>query len=136
MIGILDTLPLYCEVCPGHGSYKQECLVKEILNEHYVAHNAEEDVSSLQRLLSCTNPPDDVFVRHSVTVSCMIAMYMFDNESVKNFDILAPLVDQKIITKAIGMKIANSGLQLKHLKVAYDQGALVKSFARKSKWKT
>lgn len=131
VIGIVDTLPLYREVCPGLLSYKQECLVSEILHECYVAHNAEEDVSSLQRLLSHTNPPDDVFVRHSTTVSSMIDMYMFDNETDANFDTLAHLVDQKVITRAIGLKIAKSGLQLKHLKFAYDRGLLDKVMLEK-----
>ena len=36
------------------------------------------------------------------------------------------LVDQKVITRAIGGKIAKSGLQLKHLKTAYNRNSLDK----------
>lgn len=131
VIGIVDTLPLYREVCPGLNSYKQEILVNEILHEQYAAHNAEEDVRSLQKLLSTTNPPDNVFVNHSSSFSSMIDMYMFGKESDANFDTLAPLVEQKIVTQSIGMKIAKSGLQLKHLQVACSRGILDKVLSEK-----
>lgn len=53
-------------------------------------------------------------------------MYMLDNESNANLDMLVPLVKQKVVTQAIGMKIAKSGLQLKHLQVACTRDILDK----------
>jgi len=52
----------------------------------------------------------------------MIDMYMFISESEHYYVSLSPLVDQKVISITIGMK--KSGLQLKHLKAAYDRGSL------------
>jgi len=58
-------------------------------------------------------------------------MYKFENESDANFETLATLVDQKVITRAIGVKIAKGGLQLKHLKTAYDRNSLDKVMLEK-----
>lgn len=63
-------------------------------------------------------------------------MYIFDNETDANLSTLACLIDQKVITNVMSLKMGNSGLELKHLKVAHDRGSLAKVLSEKSKWKT
>jgi len=55
VIGIEDTLPLYRELFPSLICHKQEFLVSEILHEQYVAHNAKENVKSLQLIMSLSD---------------------------------------------------------------------------------
>ena len=53
--GFIDTLLIAQDLYPdrkGKGGYKQEALLKDILNESYSAHNALDDVQALQKLFS------------------------------------------------------------------------------------
>nr|XP_061812454.1 uncharacterized protein LOC133603297 [Nerophis lumbriciformis] len=69
--GCVDTLPLAREVLQGCGmqSFKQEYLVKELMGVDYKAHNALEDVRSLQTLYNVLQPKPEMVARHTFSMS-------------------------------------------------------------------
>ncbi|KAL0967925.1 hypothetical protein UPYG_G00259910 [Umbra pygmaea] len=71
--GCLDTLPLARDVLKGHGipSFRQENLVQTLVGVSYKAHDALEDVRSLQSLYSALSPTPEQVVRHSFTLDSL-----------------------------------------------------------------
>ncbi|XP_077373719.1 three prime repair exonuclease 4 [Festucalex cinctus] len=69
--GFVDTLPLAREVLKDCGmrSFKQEYLVKELMGVDYEAHDALEDVRSLQALYRVLQPKPDVVARCTFSLS-------------------------------------------------------------------
>ncbi|XP_010882248.1 uncharacterized protein trex4 [Esox lucius] len=69
----LDTLPLAREILKGHGvqSFRQENLVQTLVGVTYKAHDALEDVRSLQRLYSALGATPEQVVRHSFTLDTL-----------------------------------------------------------------
>lgn len=68
--GCVDTLPLAREMLKDHGlqSFRQENLVREILGVDYKAHDALEDVRSLQLLYDVLRPTPELVRRHTFTL--------------------------------------------------------------------
>ncbi|XP_077423960.1 uncharacterized protein LOC144053414 isoform X2 [Vanacampus margaritifer] len=69
--GCVDTLPLAREVLKDCGmrSFKQEYLVKELMGVDYKAHDALEDVRSLQTLYYVLQPKPEVAARCTFSLS-------------------------------------------------------------------
>ncbi|KAL5012907.1 hypothetical protein ScPMuIL_011458 [Solemya velum] len=124
VVGAVDTLPLFKEVFPGRDTYKQEALVHAVLKENYEAHNALADVSCLQKLYTMSDISDTVFFNHSFTTSWGFSMLAYQQNTEKNVDSMQDLVNRKVISKAMAQKIAASGLQLCHLRLAFSRGGL------------
>ena len=105
--GCIDTLKLARKVYPKSEvkNYKQTTLVKMLLGIDYDAHNAFEDVKSLYQLF------DEKLLSHCkdtfpFQVSKLEASY-------------APLLVEKKISKAMVRRLANSGLGLNQLRLAF-----------------
>ncbi|XP_069102792.1 uncharacterized protein [Argopecten irradians] len=105
----IDTLKLSKKIFPKeevNGCYKQGHLVETYLNVKYHAHDAVEDVNSLQQLFTtklmdrCTE--DDVY-----SIRCK-----FCKESYTEF------VKAKIVSKVICDKLSKNGISLQHLQLA------------------
>ncbi|XP_051918163.1 three prime repair exonuclease 4 [Hippocampus zosterae] len=69
--GCVDTLPVAREVLKDCGmrSFKQEYLVKELMGVDYKAHDALEDVRSLQTLYYVLQPKPEVVARYTFGLS-------------------------------------------------------------------
>ncbi|XP_062576921.1 uncharacterized protein LOC134267321 isoform X2 [Saccostrea cucullata] len=124
VLGVVDTLLLFREVYPGLEKYSQEFLVTYFLNENYAAHNAEDDVLVLQKLVQHVKPCTEVLVRHSSSMHTLVEKYLFDKIVDKNLNTLLVLCNDKILSKQMCKKIAESGLNLGHLKLAHTRGGL------------
>ncbi|MED6282028.1 hypothetical protein CHARACLAT_027779 [Characodon lateralis] len=71
--GCVDTLPLARELLRDRRlqSFRQENLVRELLGINYKAHDALEDVRTLQTLYGFLQPTQDVVCRHKFTLDTM-----------------------------------------------------------------
>lgn len=116
--GIIDTLPMFRKLFPHFDRHNQEHLVTSILEEQYAAHNAEHDVCSLQKLIVHVKPSAEDLSADSITFSSMLSVHSFEKDAQSNFATLTGLVEQKIVSKQMAMKIARSGLRLCHLNLA------------------
>ncbi|XP_061629323.1 uncharacterized protein LOC133477944 isoform X1 [Phyllopteryx taeniolatus] len=69
--GCVDTLPLARDVLKdcGMSSFKQEYLVKELMGIDYKAHDALEDVRSLQMLFNVLQPKPEVVAHYTFNLS-------------------------------------------------------------------
>ncbi|XP_061168632.1 uncharacterized protein LOC133177736 [Saccostrea echinata] len=107
--GCIDTLKLARKVFPKSqiNNYKQTTLVKTFLGFEYDSHNALEDVKSLHRLFEeklyshCKD--SDVFPFHVRKLESSFT----------------EVIQEKKISKTVARRIANSGLGLKHLQLAF-----------------
>lgn len=121
--GFLDTLKFFRIERPGLSSYRQEYLCKNLAGIDYDAHDALSDVLSLQSLINFLNIGlENVNARTaSLTSVSAVDFYRYSNVVQSNLPSLQPLIGQKIISCPIAKKIAGSGLQLKHLELAYSR---------------
>lgn len=121
--GFCDTLHLLKTIVPHQQSYSQEALVDKILNEKYAAHDALEDSRYLQKLVnSLENDVDPHYLSCTFNVQYVFDVLGQKTQSQGNFMSLQPLVRGKCISENMAKKIANSGLCLHHLRLAFDRG--------------
>ena len=110
IIGCIDTLKLAKRKFKKteFGNHKQQTLVKELVGSEYDAHDACADVSSLFLLLDHLEYSEkDIFPFNATLLA----------------DSFNPLTRSAIISKPMARKLANCGLCLKHLKLAFERGS-------------
>ncbi|CAC5394753.1 unnamed protein product [Mytilus coruscus] len=105
--GFIDTLKVSKRVIPKHEveNYKQQTLVKEILQSTYSAHNAKEDVLSLKKLFE---------VKQEKCINEDVYNLNYNHAKIS----FKPLIDMKIINTLICSKLARGGVHLCHFKIA------------------
>ncbi len=114
VVGFLDTLFLFRELYPNRKKYTQPSLVSDLLNETYEAHNALEDVKSLQNLVEkCSNKTDHE--SQLFTHDHIVALAQYKSDWSRRNDTLQHLVQSKILTDYMTEKMAKSGLSYGHL---------------------
>jgi DNA polymerase III alpha subunit (gram-positive type) len=121
-----DTLPLFKEAFPGLNCYTLSGLCDKILGHTYDAHDASEDCDALKKLtlhVLLTKPSVKV-QSHCWTVESVNLDVKYKSEQHQRYATLVHLVDVKVISKAIGKKIAGSGLNYDHLKRIVERGGL------------
>ena len=117
--GFSDTLPLFQQKIPNLRSYSQTSLATEILQQTYDAHNANEDVTLLQQLMTSVNTTSDDILRFSFSVK-YVQEYLEHSEMKKvNVITFNGMARDKIMTKTMCEKAAASGLTFNHLKCAF-----------------
>lgn len=79
MPGCVDTYPLYKEVFPKLGKYSQERTVSVSVNEEYTAHNALNDVESLQNLCSVVDVENEQMCEFTCTADSAICRWKYTN---------------------------------------------------------
>ena len=119
VIGFVDTRPLFEEICLDMPNYKQETLVSKILHVDYQAHNSLEDVKALQKLCMHEKVPDESFQKHSVTTASLLHIMEHGQLTERNMASMATVVGKKIVSPAMGEKMAQSGLCWEHVKKAH-----------------
>ena len=106
--GYIDTLKVARKVFSKEKvtNYKQQTLVTEILGKQYSAHNAVEDVMSLQELFS------KELQQHCGSEDIYSLKYHLIRSELKD------LVNKKVISDVISTKLSRHGISLAHLKLA------------------
>ncbi|CAC5422264.1 unnamed protein product [Mytilus coruscus] len=109
--GFVDTLKLARRVINKDEvvNYKQQTLVEKFLNISYSAHNAIEDVKSLQSLF------DVKLSSFFNNVDVYSLMYHTCVESYSEF------IKKKIITKPASVLLARHGVSFEHIKTVYNR---------------
>ena len=113
VVGFIDTLLVFKKEFPKRSCYKQGVLMHELIHETYSAHNALNDVKALKRLIELvrSKSPKHTFGSSVIVNSVNAATHRMT---------LKPLEDSKTITKTMAGKIAKSGLNYDHMKIAFD----------------
>lgn len=121
VIGFMDTLKLIKLSCPEEKSYSQVSLVSNIMGESYDAHDALEDVSSLQKLVKHLDPKFETaaIAKSTFSPEYSLSSHAYSKQVGNNLPSLQNLIERKIISKSIARSIAGSGLCYKHLVLAF-----------------
>ncbi|XP_021350881.1 uncharacterized protein LOC110448777 [Mizuhopecten yessoensis] len=104
--GCIDTLKLARRKFSKSevGNYKQQNLVSKLLGKEYDAHDASADVTSLHELLGQLNYSEKDIFAFNVTALT---------------DTFTPLMRASLITKPTARRLAQCGLCLRHLQLAF-----------------
>ena len=120
--GGIDTLQLFRDAYPQEEKHTQEHLFEKLTNKTYAAHDAANDVESLQQLCHAAGFSKDELMKYSFTTQWYIDFMNYRTVSAENTDTMQSLVDRKVISKQMATKIGSSGLQLSHLTLAFRHG--------------
>ena len=112
--GFIDTLNVFKNEFPNRSSNIQSSLITDLMNETYAAHNALEDIRALQRLLGIVNVKFSKFVFGASTILRSVNASAYRQT-------LQPQVDGNVISNTMANKIAKSGLNYTHVKMASDR---------------
>lgn len=120
--GFSDTFTAFRELLPARKSHSQENLVQDLLLCSYEAHNAIADVQSLFKLVS--KFLNSKFLgKHSFSVAWVKEHNIHLAKRSLLQQILQPLINDKAISTAgMATKIADSGLGMQHLQLAFQRG--------------
>ena len=119
--GFIDTRVLFKLSHPDQSSYAQVALVKDLTGENYDAHDALQDVVSLQKLVNHVNIETHLKKNASFTTKFVLDIHKKSLVVNKNLPSLQKLVNQKVLSLGMTKKIAGSGLSLKHLQLCYQR---------------
>lgn len=119
VIGFCDTIAMLKKILPKRPSYKQEQLVKGVMNKQYNAHDATQDVSALRDLLLHLKVKSSDFLKHTFSSKSIHEQNIYVAEKKRNIGSLDILVQKLILKRTLAEKIAGSGLTLRHLKTIY-----------------
>ena len=121
-IGFSDSLPLFQSLEPerkiNKKGYKLIDLCHDLCSYDYDAHNSLQDVIALKVLCSkCASSKD--LVSHSVSLKYVQETLLYHDNKQHLLSSFQPLICSKILSKGMADKLAGSGLQLGHLKLAH-----------------
>lgn len=120
VIGFSDTLPLFKNMY-SLDSYTQESLHKHLLENDYIAHNAINDVLSLESIIIKSEVGASLICKYSFTTQSFIKQSNFSLETKKNITTFDNLKIGKFASSGIVHRMAESGLQFSHLMFAYER---------------
>ena len=121
VVGFMDTLPAFKKNFPGRtNGYKQETLVKDLIGEEYSGHDAIEDVRALQKVTAAKLSTEKLFP-HSFTTMWLCSMMQYETGGKQKATTFSPMIKDKKISPAMAGKCSKSGLELRHLKLAYQR---------------
>lgn len=112
--GCIDSLSVFRKIFPGQPGYKQELLVKSLLQTTCKAHDAIEDVKSLSMLIRkpLQHITESEILAHSFSPIAVNNNYFFLKTTSRNIPSLVILIAKGIVKRATAENIAGSGLQL------------------------
>ena len=122
--GGIDTLPVFKALYPDLKKYTQKHLVSTILKEGYNAHNALDDVISLEKLYTISSVSNEVALQHSFIVLWGFDLVKFQAETSSNAETMQILADKKVISQGMIKKIACSGLKFQHLMTVFKKNGV------------
>lgn len=133
--GFIDSLSVFKKAFPGQQNYKQETLVKAVLNTSYAAHDATEDVKTLGLLMKQTKLLGPEILQFSFPPISVHQGLLFSNEKSKNITSLHVLIAKGVVKHNTAENIAGSGLNLSHLHKIFQrdgEDGLRATFAQKN----
>lgn len=119
VIGVIDTLPLFKVCLPNLPSYSQPKVYETVFEDQYNAHDSLQDVFALSRLVEKVEPSITDKSSFSFSLASVVSIFKFRKDAKPRCDSLLPLVQSKTISKCMASKIANSGLSLSHIILAF-----------------
>ena len=120
-LGAIDTLPIFKNQYPEAEKYKQEHLYEMVINSKYQAHNAVDDVISLEKLLSQNMPSTETLLKFSFSTSWGFENQAFKEVVENRLQTFQTLLDNKVVSKQILTKLASAGLCYTHLHDAFSR---------------
>lgn len=120
--GFLDTLPLFRHVLPNLTNHKQETIVRAVLHETYNAHDALQDVKSLQRVVNILNLPAATLKTFSFTYGSLKEKMEYSRTAKLKSKTLKPLTGPNYISEYIADKLGKAGVDFELLKSFYLRG--------------
>ena len=119
--GGIDSLHVMREIHPGMLCYKQGHLFKTLMNGEYSAHNAINDVLSLQKLFEKSQVPLEISCKFSFATEWGFQCLTFKDMTEANATTMDCLSRNRILSKQMLNKIASSGLQYQHLLAVFQR---------------
>lgn len=110
--GLIDSLPVFKKVFPNQDCYKQEHLVKSVLQSSYLAHDAMEDVKSLGQLMKQTGLTSEELIKYTYPPLAVHNSLLFSEAKARNIDSLGPLIYKGVLKRPTAENIAGSGLNM------------------------
>lgn len=123
--GFVDTLPLLKELLPAQPTYSLGALYKAISGQIMAnAHDAKGDVHALCQIMTGRVGRIDIkhesLLKHSTTLGSAIHRVQNITAKLKRERVLkAELCTKGVVTKYMAEKIAGSGLEYQHLRLAF-----------------
>ena len=106
VVGFTDTLPLLKSVMPNRAKYIQSAIVEDLLGEPYDAHRVEPDLMT----------------EHSFTLQWFGSYNNFITHRNVRMPTFQPIARKRLVSTGMIVKMASSGLEFKHLAVAFKRG--------------
>ena len=116
--GFVDTLPLLRSIYPDEKTHKQEHMYSLIVGGVYDAHNAMGDVNAILQILNKLSVPASSLTSYSFTAKYVAEKHAYLQLKNAHLSSLEVLTDKNILTKGMAQKVAGSGLNIFHLKLA------------------
>ena len=121
LAGFVDTLPLLRSMYPEAKNHKQETMFALIVGGTYDAHNAMGDVSAVIKIMQKLSVSTPSLCSHSLTMQYIEKKHKYLEMKNTNLVSLHTLEGTGVVTKSMSQKIAGSGLNLGHLKLAFER---------------
>ncbi|XP_061168810.1 uncharacterized protein LOC133178059 [Saccostrea echinata] len=113
--GFVDSLGVFKKAFTGQPNYKQETLVKTVLNTTYTAHDATEDVKTLGMLIKQTKLSGPKVLHFSFPPIAVHQSLFSATRNQKNITSLHVLIAKGIVKHNTAENIAGSVLNLSYL---------------------
>ena len=94
-------------------------MLSKCLEITYNAHNAMDDVQSLCELVKKSSPSMADHIKYSFATENTVERLIYATESERRKMSLETLISNKVLTKSMAKRIAESGLDMKQLKTAH-----------------
>ena len=117
VVGFSNTVPIFKTILPNNSGYTQESVVAAVLRKSYDVHNLLADATILRDVVVHCEIPQNLMLKH---MNEGYVIYLQEqNSRIGSFH---PLAQEKIISKGMLTKMARSGLEYRHLCIAYQRG--------------
>ena len=106
----------------NNSGYTQESVVPAVLGKSYDTHNSLADATILRDVVVHCEIPQNSMLKHSFTTQWAERYVIYLQEQNSRIGSFHPLAQEKIISKGMLTTMARSGLEYRHLCIAYQRG--------------
>ena len=117
----MDTLTTMRTNIPKLPSYTQENLAIHFQLPKYNAHNAIDDVLTLDKIMTASKLSDSQLMKSAYNPQNHFQQELFNSEKTKNIGSLHELVAKGVVKMCMAENIAGSGLALPHLRLIHSR---------------
>ena len=123
LIGFIDTLPLCRSLKPQEKTHRQEAVYERVIGGKYNAHNAMGDIVALTDILKKLVGTKPSTYYHNYSLSSEYVSKRHEHLLIRssNLPSLQVLIQNNVLSESMAKKIADSGLNYSHIKLAYDR---------------